>query len=96
MPTYSSDIHARGEDAIFCPDNLSACPIGSSFESGFECVNVLDELENCGGCASLGEGMDCTAISGAAGVGCNNGTCVVLSCTAGFRLSSESLVFAVR
>jgi len=75
-------------DEELCPDGLSACPI-SAFGTGFECVDTQEELENCGGCNSLGEGQDCTAIPGVAGVGCSNGKCVVLSCGEGYRMTSN-------
>lgn len=60
-----------------CPTGLDACPIpGSSGLTGdFECLDTTNELESCGGCASLGQGQDCTNIKGAWNVGCERGTC---------------------
>ncbi|TNY17155.1 protein priA [Rhodotorula diobovata] len=52
---------------------------------GYECVNTAEALDSCGGCASTGEGVDCTKIRGAAGVGCEQGACIVFSCQAGWR-----------
>ncbi|GAA5917459.1 hypothetical protein JCM8208_003974 [Rhodotorula glutinis] len=52
---------------------------------GYECINTAEALDSCGGCASTGEGVDCTKIRGAAGVGCEQGACVVFSCAAGWR-----------
>jgi len=74
-----------------CPTGLDACPIpGSSGLTGdFECLDTTNELESCGGCASLGQGQDCTNIKGAWNVGCERGTCVVYTCTGGFRRSSD-------
>jgi hypothetical protein len=49
---------------------------------GYECLDTTASLESCGGCASTGEGTDCTTIRGANGVGCEAGTCIIraLSC----------------
>ncbi|BGO97110.1 Proteophosphoglycan 5 [Rhodotorula toruloides ATCC 204091] len=54
---------------------------------GYECVDTKQALDSCGGCASTGEGVDCTKIRGAAGVGCQEGRCVVFSCQPGFKPS---------
>ncbi|GAA5863768.1 hypothetical protein JCM3774_001152 [Rhodotorula dairenensis] len=54
---------------------------------GYECLDTSQALESCGGCASTGEGKDCTAIPHAAGVGCEAGTCVVFSCAHGWKRS---------
>jgi hypothetical protein len=68
---------------------LSACPITSTSgpTTDFECLDVTNELESCGGCASIGRGQDCTAIEGAWNVGCEQGSCAVYSCAAGFKLA---------
>lgn len=60
-----------------CPMGLRACPISgtSTLSSDYECLDTTNELEACGGCASTGEGEDCTAIKGAWNVGCERGTC---------------------
>ena len=60
-----------------CPTGLSACPIpgASGLTGDFECLDTTNELESCGGCASLGQGQDCTAIKGSWNVGCEQGTC---------------------
>ncbi|KAI5481557.1 tenascin XB [Pseudohyphozyma bogoriensis] len=52
---------------------------------GYECLDTTQSLESCGGCASTGEGQDCTKIRGAVGVGCDSGACVVFSCLAGWK-----------
>ncbi|EEB90295.1 hypothetical protein MPER_11515 [Moniliophthora perniciosa FA553] len=49
----------------------------------------MDELESCGGCASTGEGQDCTAIKGAWNVGCEQGRCAVYTCFAGYKRSAD-------
>lgn len=50
-----------------------------------QCLDTSQSLESCGGCASTGEGQDCSKIRGAVGVGCDSGACVVFSCLAGWR-----------
>ncbi|KAH9440807.1 hypothetical protein Pst134EA_032648 [Puccinia striiformis f. sp. tritici] len=56
----------------------TACPI-SAHSTGLECIDVQSELTSCGGCVSKHEGENCMDITGAAGVGCHLGRCVVLS-----------------
>lgn len=59
----------------------------ASTAGGFECMDTSTAVESCGGCASTGEGQDCTKIKHSAGVGCSAGQCVVLSCEPGFVAS---------
>ena len=59
-----------------CPADLMACPIAGAQAGSYECIDPVNELESCGGCASTGEGQDCTAIVGAWNVSCDKGTCV--------------------
>lgn len=73
-------------DEKLCPKNLSACPIDASDKSSYECLDSFTDISSCGGCASLGEGQDCTAIKGAKWMGCEQGSCVVYSCRPGFKL----------
>ncbi|GAA6033402.1 hypothetical protein JCM8097_006733 [Rhodosporidiobolus ruineniae] len=56
-------------------------------KGGYECINVQEALDSCGGCASTGEGVNCSAIRGSAGVGCHLGKCVVFSCQPGWKPS---------
>ncbi|KAF9270231.1 hypothetical protein L218DRAFT_22262 [Marasmius fiardii PR-910] len=72
-----------------CPKGLDACPIPGAIGGGYECLDVLEELESCGGCVSLGQGQDCTAIKGSWNTGCEQGSCVVYSCNAGYLRSSD-------
>ncbi|ORY26576.1 autophagy-related protein 13-domain-containing protein [Naematelia encephala] len=65
-------------DAMYCPAPLHACSILTPSVGGewaYECVDFATELESCGGCASTGQGADCTAIPHAISVGCEIGTC---------------------
>jgi len=75
--------------AQFCPMGLTACPVAgaSGLSSDFECLDTANELESCGGCASIGKGQDCTAITGAWNVGCELGSCAVYTCAPGFKRS---------
>ena len=56
---------------------LNACPIigASGLTDDLECLDITHELESCGGCASIGQGQDCTSIKGAWNVGCEQGSC---------------------
>ncbi|GAA5892852.1 hypothetical protein JCM5296_006023 [Sporobolomyces johnsonii] len=65
-------------------DEVSGAMAG---KGGYECIDTTQALDSCGGCASTGEGQDCTRIRGAAGVGCAAGACVVFSCQAGWKPS---------
>ncbi|GAA5853434.1 hypothetical protein JCM5353_006967 [Sporobolomyces roseus] len=56
-------------------------------EGGYECLDVTQALDSCGGCASTGEGQDCTKIRGAMSMGCESSKCVVYSCEAGWKPS---------
>ncbi|WWC63610.1 uncharacterized protein I303_106215 [Kwoniella dejecticola CBS 10117] len=78
-----------------CPYKFAACPIeggsGSNLGSGpsYECINPLEDLQSCGGCASMGAGQDCSAIPGAKWMGCNTGKCQVYSCKKGWKLNGD-------
>lgn len=72
-----------------CPTGLDACPI-AGLTGDYECVDYATELEFCGGCTTLGKGQDCTQIPGAWNVGCEQGSCVVLTCAGGFKLSPDA------
>ena len=58
-----------------CPQGHESCSIEGS--SGFECIDTLSSLEQCGGCASSGKGVDCTSLPGVAAVGCVEGSCAI-------------------
>lgn len=74
-----------------CPKGLSACPIAvpSGLTGDYECLDTAHELESCGGCASTGEGQDCTAIRGIWNVGCVQGRCAVYTCAFGYKRSRD-------
>ncbi|SJL05595.1 uncharacterized protein ARMOST_08951 [Armillaria ostoyae] len=69
------DIH-KSRSVSLCPFGLDACPIAGLTGNGdYECIDTSSDLEACGGCPTLGEGEDCTAISGAWNVACENRQC---------------------
>ncbi|PPQ64416.1 hypothetical protein CVT26_002123 [Gymnopilus dilepis] len=72
-----------------CPAGLDACPIPGALTNDYECLDTSSELESCGGCASLGQGQDCTAISNAWNVGCDRGSCVVFTCSGGYKIGPD-------
>lgn len=53
-----------------------------------ECLDLLTTLDSCGGCASEGQGTDCTLIPGAEDVNCEYGSCKVYSCERGFKVEN--------
>ncbi|KAJ7783798.1 protein priA [Mycena maculata] len=79
----------KTRSAPLCPTGLDACPIPGLSANDFECVDTAVELESCGGCASLGQGEDCTAIAGAWNVGCEQGRCAVYTCAFGFKRAKD-------
>jgi len=71
-----------------CPYGLDACPV-SGLSGDYECLDTAVELESCGGCASIGEGQDCTTIRDAWNVGCERGVCKVYTCAGGFTRAAD-------
>ncbi|ORX40736.1 hypothetical protein BD324DRAFT_606552 [Kockovaella imperatae] len=69
-----------------CAAGYSSCPVPGS--AGSECLNTLISMESCGGCTSLGQGTDCSAIEGVDSVSCVAGSCAVSSCQPGYEVSS--------
>jgi hypothetical protein len=84
---FGLDANKNGE---LCPGRLAACPIEGGKEGSYECINAMEDLQSCGGCASMGTGVDCTLIEGARWMGCNVGKCEVYSCKPGFVKSADS------
>ncbi|KAH9458401.1 hypothetical protein Pst134EB_010703 [Puccinia striiformis f. sp. tritici] len=78
---------------IKCPSGLTACPISltASFtpSTGFECLDIKQEITSCGGCATLNKGVDCSTIDGAALTGCSDGVCKIFSCKQGYTYSQS-------
>ncbi|KZS87919.1 hypothetical protein SISNIDRAFT_470538 [Sistotremastrum niveocremeum HHB9708] len=72
-----------------------ACSVMTG-RGGFECVDVMNDLESCGGCignplTNPGSrlGVDCSALPGVNDVRCVQGKCVISSCSDGFQLSDK-------
>lgn len=76
-----------------CPRSLTACPIpgatSSNKSSEYECADTYEDLNNCGGCTSLGQGQDCSAIAHSWNVGCEAGACKIYNCSPGYEVSFD-------
>lgn len=79
---FGMDDNADGD---LCPAALAACPV-DAHSTDYECLDTQSDLQSCGGCATLDQGKDCTAIKGAKWMGCVKGQCEVYSCAKGFKL----------
>ncbi|KAI5477361.1 hypothetical protein MNV49_006426 [Pseudohyphozyma bogoriensis] len=73
---------SRRRETRLCPEGFEAC----ASKVGFECVNINEDLESCGGCPGTAESVDCTALSGVSSVACTAGACIVSGCDIGFEL----------
>ncbi|TBU46257.1 hypothetical protein BD309DRAFT_858489 [Dichomitus squalens] len=98
-PTHAPAARRRSVRRDVCPRGTRSCPLygaasgGRGFLRGYECVDVQNALESCGGCAlnespfgepSADGGRDCSAIPFADDVGCRKGRCVVEKCRDGY------------
>ncbi|KAF9034081.1 GCC2 and GCC3 family protein [Panaeolus papilionaceus] len=94
--------HKRNIRAPSCPRRAQkACPVytytGGKKTPSFECVDVLSDLESCGGCVwesrdgapSDDGGRDCSAIPFVESVSCRSGECVIELCQLGFVVSED-------
>lgn len=79
----------RSRNLAPCPRGLSACPVSSLIGGDYECVDTLVDLDNCGGCATLGEGQNCNNIPGVWNVGCEQSACIIYTCEDGYILSQD-------
>ncbi|KAG7530650.1 hypothetical protein FFLO_04876 [Filobasidium floriforme] len=96
---------AEKRDTLCSRPSEKACPIGGwpyrvdlaenaavLKKVGWECIDTAQELESCGGCASVpGDGVNCLAIPGvdAYGVSCTTGQCVIDACEEGYSVSAD-------
>ncbi|KDQ51341.1 hypothetical protein JAAARDRAFT_62557 [Jaapia argillacea MUCL 33604] len=70
---------------------------GQALLTRYECVDILNDLESCGGCVddprngatSEDGGRDCTAIRNVDDVACVEGKCEILQCRPGFVKSKK-------
>ncbi|ORY90684.1 hypothetical protein BCR35DRAFT_349630 [Leucosporidium creatinivorum] len=83
-------LNGSGPNVDSCPSGQTACAVGNSLSDGFECIDSQNNLEQCGGCVTNGEGEDCTMIHGVEAVECQQGRCIVLSCVPGLVVSADS------
>jgi len=85
MPHYLRQAAAleqkRAMQQLLCPVGSDACYLGSLWNSGYECVNLQEELERCGSCDN-----DCTKKPGVSAVTCREGQCIVQACAPTFAL----------
>ncbi|KIK70234.1 hypothetical protein GYMLUDRAFT_34723 [Collybiopsis luxurians FD-317 M1] len=81
-----------------CKPGWKACGIPGGGPRDWECVDIKNDLWSCGDCpvdimfshsGSPGLGVDCSAISGVADVGCVAGRCIVNKCMPGYKVSQS-------
>ncbi|WVF72441.1 hypothetical protein IAT40_007256 [Kwoniella sp. CBS 6097] len=96
-------LKAQDGHSALCPEHLNACMISDEPGSGFECLDIQEELESCGGCrygeyGSQAEhlqpspvGIDCSQLPNVApdGVTCTKGRCHIFSCARGYSLKDK-------
>ncbi|WWC58615.1 uncharacterized protein I303_101158 [Kwoniella dejecticola CBS 10117] len=94
----SQPLLGAAEDLTRCPAQQMACPVSpmtdvqlaqSNADTPYECILPQEDLYSCGGCTTLGTGLDCTAIPGVLSVSCAIGSCNVHSCKPGFTVTSD-------
>ncbi|KAI0633385.1 hypothetical protein C8Q77DRAFT_1259496 [Trametes polyzona] len=100
----AAPIRRRNPKRRACPAGHQSCPVYGStlrrrgYLKGYECVDVQNDLESCGGCVAhdspfgertAGGGRDCSAIPNADGVRCVDGACVIAKCEHGYVLSPD-------
>ena len=79
---------ARRRRALhLCPSNTKACKLQGT-RMGFECVDIMTNLEQCGGCDYEAGSVDCTTLPGVESVGCVDGQCEIYGCADGFKLDA--------
>lgn len=85
----------RDSASHICPTNWTSCPVTQGKDTFYECVNTDQDLESCGGCASVdGSGVDCTVLPGISSVSCSRGVCEAASCLRGYALNGTTCVQA--
>ncbi|KAF9652487.1 hypothetical protein BDM02DRAFT_3075260, partial [Thelephora ganbajun] len=80
-------------DQPTCPAGKTMCGVPNGGE-GHDCVDTKIDVESCGGCTvaspfgnNVADGKNCKAIPNVEGVSCHQGTCKILSCKNGFKVS---------
>ncbi|CAH7687463.1 expressed protein [Phakopsora pachyrhizi] len=67
----------------------------STVDGSHECIDTQEELTSCGGCTSIGDGLDCTKIEGVVRARCNRGICEAYRCDRGFKLTDVTCTLQV-
>jgi hypothetical protein len=80
-PKAKRETTAERRDML-CPGAQVACPLTGG-HLGYECIDVENNIEQCGGCAVQG-GVDCSQLDGVDSVSCVNGSCRVWGCGPGY------------
>ncbi|GBE85220.1 hypothetical protein SCP_0704060 [Sparassis crispa] len=98
-PVSSGPPRRRAIKRQLCPKDHKNCPVyGMSGLRGYECVDIHNDLESCGGCAGndspFGQraedgGRDCSAIPNVDFVSCQGGKCIIENCSEGYVLSAN-------
>ncbi|KAG8993300.1 hypothetical protein FRB90_000727 [Tulasnella sp. 427] len=96
--SFPSAVVHKKRRSLKCAHGHKKCPLYSGV-GGFDCVDVKNDPEQCGGCVAIDgitnsstpgdEGQDCTAIPNVSIVNCVKGKCIVASCRKGFTKSSD-------
>ena len=55
---------------------MISCPIDPIMDMGYECISPREDLDNCGGCVSLGQGVSCERVAGVKKTECSHGRCI--------------------
>ncbi|CUA70137.1 hypothetical protein RSOLAG22IIIB_00485 [Rhizoctonia solani] len=83
----------RSLSSAHCPAGTEMCGVLGRPDA-WECLNVDEDLESCGGCAypffpSQQTGVDCSAIPGVEVVACRKGLCEVTKCISNWTISAD-------
>ncbi|KAI0371128.1 hypothetical protein BV20DRAFT_965798 [Pilatotrama ljubarskyi] len=104
LPSQTIPVRRRAPKRRACASGHESCPVYGStlrhrgYLKGYECVDVRNDLESCGGCVAndspFGErtqagGRDCSAIPHVDEVECSKGVCVIGKCSRGYVLSDN-------
>ncbi|WWC69639.1 uncharacterized protein I206_103582 [Kwoniella pini CBS 10737] len=92
-----------GHDLSLCPSGMTACKVLHGESTAYECLDIQEELESCGGCrygefpshgdvkGTKGLFRDCTSIIGVqlGAVTCEKGHCHITKCDEGYEFSDH-------
>jgi len=73
-----------------CPARMISCPIDPIMDMGYECISPQEDLDNCGGCVALGQGISCEKVAGVSRTECSRGRCINHSCRFGWVLEKRT------